>query len=85
MAFLAPLGEMLLTGIEGAAASGIATEAVKTFAPPIKNVIADETGKIIGKTARDNPTGIVNQTLDSAYLYKKRPHHHHKRHKRTVG
>ena len=46
-AFLPMLGEFIMTGIEGGVATGLATEAYNEFAPKVKKVITDETGKII--------------------------------------
>ena len=85
MAFLFPAAELVLDAVEAGAVSSFGNAVINTFAPPIKQTIADESGKIIGKVAKENPGGLVDKTVDASYFYKKRPHHHKKHHKRRVG
>ena len=84
-AFLFPAAELVLDAVEGATVSSFGNSIINTFAPKAKEIVANETGKIIGKTAKDNPGGIVDTTVNTAYFYKKKPYHHHKKHKRRVG
>jgi len=85
MAFILPLiGETLVSGVEAGIAGGIVHEIAHQFAPPLKNIIADEAGKVIGNVAKNNPTGIVNATLQKAYLYKNIPAHHKRKIKRRI-
>jgi hypothetical protein len=86
MAFMLPMiGETIVSGLEAGVAGGLIQEVAHQFAPPIKNIVADETGKIIGNVAKNNPDGIVNKTLDKATFYKSIPKHHKKRIKRRIG
>ena len=86
MAFILPMiGETIVSGLEAGMAGGLIQEVAHQFAPNIKNITADETGKIIGKMAKDNPKGIINKTLNKATFYKAIPHHHKKKIKRRIG
>lgn len=85
MAFMLPMiGETIVSGLEAGMAGGLIQEVAHQFAPPIKNIVADETGKIIGNVAKNNPDGIVNKTLNKATFYKAIPHHHKKKIKRRI-
>ena len=68
MAFMLPMiGETIVSGLEAGVAGGLIQEVAHQFAPPIKNIVADETGKIIGNVAKNNPDGLVNNTLEKAF------------------
>ena len=86
MAFLLPLGEIVLEGITAGAASNMGKEIYNTFAPKLKDASTDLLGKKIGGYAHDNPNGFVAQTLEKSYQYSKRPAsatHHNHRHRRS--
>lgn len=86
MAFLLPLGELVLEGIAGGVASNMGKEIYDQFAPRLKEGAIDLAGKKIGAYAQDNPKGFVAQTLEKSYQYSKLPRektHHNHRHKRS--
>ena len=85
MAFLLPLGEIVLEGMAAGAASNMGKELYDQFAPKLKTEAADLAGRKIGGYAKANPTGFVAQTLEKSYQYSKATReqtHHNHRHKR---
>lgn len=95
MAFLYPLGEIVIEGIEAGLASNMGKEIINSFAPKIKDGIIDLTGKQIAAYAAAQPTGFVAKTINKAYKYanyannanyanipREKTHHSH-RHKRA--
>ena len=86
MAFLLPLGELVIEGIAGGVASNMGKEIYDQFAPRLKEGAIDLAGKKIGGYAQAHPTGFVAQTLEKSYQYSKLPRektHHNHRHKRS--
>lgn len=86
MAFLLPLGELVLEGMATGVASNMGKEIYDTFAPKLKDASSDLLGKQIGGYAQENPEGFVAQTLQKSYQYSLRPAkstHHNNRHKRS--
>jgi len=86
MAFLLPLGELVLEGIASGMATNMGKEVYDTFAPKLKDASTDLLGKKIGGYAHENPDGFVAQTLEKSYQYSLRPAsstNHQHRHKRS--
>jgi hypothetical protein len=86
MAFLLPLGELVLEGMATGMATNMGKEVYDSFAPKLKDASTDLLGKKIGGYAHDNPDGFVAQTLEKSYQYSKRPPpttHHNNRHRRS--
>jgi hypothetical protein len=86
MAFLLPLGELVLEGMALGASTNMGKEVYDTFAPKLKDASTDFLGKKIGGYAHDNPNGFVAETLEKSYQFSKAPpdaHHHNHRHKRS--
>jgi len=75
MAFLLPLGEIILEGMAAGAATNMGKEVYDTFAPKLKDGASDLIGKKIGGYAHDYPDGFVAETLNKAYQYSNRPSH----------
>ena len=69
MAFLLPLGEIILEGLAAGAATNMGKEVYDTFAPKLKDASSDLIGKKIGGYAHDNPDGFVAETLNKSYQY----------------
>ena len=87
MAFLLPLGELVLEGLEAGVASNMGKEIYDSFAPKIRDASADLLGKQIAGYARENPNGFVAETLNKTYQYAKRPttnntQHSHRHHRK---
>ncbi len=72
MSFLLPVGELILDGIEGAAAGNMMNAVYNEFKEPAKKWLSDEAGSVVGDYAKNNPGGIVDMTLDKASNHKKR-------------
>lgn len=85
MAFLLAGAEMVLDAVEAGAVSSFGNAVINQFEKPVKNLVADETGKLAGEYAKNNPGGVVDKAIDKAYLYKKKPYHHHKKKTRRVS
>lgn len=86
MAFLLPLGELVMEGIGAGMAQNMGREIYDQFAPRLKEGAVDLAGRKIGEYAQDHPTGFVAETLEKSYQYSKLPRektHHNHRHKRT--
>ena len=86
MAFLLPLGELVMEGIGAGMAQNMGKEIYDQFAPRLKEGAIDLAGRKIGEYAQDHPTGFVAETLEKSYQYSKLPRektHHNCRHKRT--
>jgi hypothetical protein len=86
MAFLLPLGELVLEGMAMGASTNMGKEVYDTFAPKLKDASSDLLGKKIGGYAHDNPNGFVAQTLEKSYQYSKYPRppsQHNHRHRRS--
>lgn len=84
MAFLLPLGELVMEGIGAGMAQNMGKEIYDQFAPRLKEGAVDLAGKKIGEYAQNHPTGFVAETLEKSYQYSKLPRektHHNHRHK----
>jgi hypothetical protein len=71
MAFLLPLGELVLEGMASGMATNMGKEVYDTFAPKLRDASTDLLGKKIGGYAHDNPNGFVAETLEKSYQYSK--------------
>lgn len=82
MAFLLPLGEIVMEGIAEGTATNMGQEIINTFAPKIKEGAMDLLGNIISGYAAQNPKGFIAQTLDKSYQHARYPreriHHSHR-------
>jgi hypothetical protein len=86
MAFLLPLGELVMEGIGAGMAQNMGREIYDQFAPRLKEGAVDLAGRKIGEYAQDHPTGFIAETLEKSYQYSKLPRektHHNHRHKRS--
>lgn len=73
MAFLLPLGEIILEGLAAGAATNMGKEVYDTFAPKLRDGASDLIGQKIGGYAHDYPDGFVAETLNKSYQYSNRP------------
>lgn len=72
MAFLLPVGELILEGVEAGVAGNMVNAVYNEFKEPAKKWISNEAGNVIGDYAKNNPNGIVDMTLDKASNHRKR-------------
>ena len=72
MAFLLPVGELILDGIEAGVAGNMVNAVYNEFKEPVKKVLTEKAGKVVGDYAKANPDGYVDNIIDQAYIHKKR-------------
>ena len=72
MAFLLPVGELIFTGIEAGIAGNMMNAVYNEFKEPVKKVLTNEAGHLIGDYAKNNPNGVVDMTLQKAHAHAKR-------------
>lgn len=58
--------ELVLDGVEAAGAGAIVSGIYKHFEQPVKKMVVDEAGKLVGEYAKNNPAGVVDMALESA-------------------
>jgi hypothetical protein len=63
--------ELVLDGAEALGAGSIVHGVYEHFKEPVKKLVTDEAGKLVGNYARNNPGGIVDMSLESASTYRK--------------
>lgn len=72
MAFLLPVGELILDGIESGVAGNMVNAVYNEFKEPVKQVLTEKAGKVVGDYAKANPDGYVDNIVEQAYIQKKR-------------
>lgn len=71
MAFLAPIGELVLDATEATAGAGFLSNMWHHFEQPIKKFAVEEAGQLVGSYAKSHPGGLVDQSLATASGYRK--------------
>ena len=73
MAALLPLfGELVLDGAEAVGAGSIVSGVYNEFKEPIKQVLTEKAGKVVGDYAKEHPDGYVDNIVEKAYIQKRR-------------
>lgn len=72
MAFLLPVGELILDGIESGVAGNMVNAVYNEFKEPVKQVLTEKAGKVVGDYAKAHPDGYVDNIVEQAYIQKKR-------------
>ena len=72
MAFLLPVGELVLNAVEAGVAGNMMNAVYNEFKEPVKQVITEKTGKLVGEYAKAHPDGYVDNIVEQSYIHKKR-------------
>ena len=72
MAFLLPVGELVLNAVEAGVAGNMVNAVYNEFKEPVKQVITEKAGKIVGDYAKAHPDGYVDNIVEQSYIHKKR-------------
>ena len=72
MAFLLPVGELVLNAVEAGAAGNMMNAVYNEFKEPVKQVITEKAGKLVGDYAKAHPDGYVDNIVEQSYIHKKR-------------
>jgi len=72
MAFLLPVGELVLNAVEAGVAGNMMNAVYNEFKEPVKKVITEKTGKLVGEYAKAHPDGYVDNIVEQSYIHKKR-------------
>jgi uncharacterized phage-associated protein len=72
MAFLLPVGELVLNAVEAGVAGNMVNAVYNEFKEPVKQVLTEKAGKVVGDYAKANPDGYVDNIVEQAYIQKKR-------------
>ena len=71
-AFLYPVGELVLNAVEAGVAGNMVNAVYNEFKEPVKQVLTEKAGKVVGDYAKANPDGYVDNIVEQAYIHKKR-------------
>ena len=72
MAFLLPVGELVLNAVEAGVAGNMMNAVYNEFKEPVKQVITEKAGKLVGDYAKAHPDGYVDNIVEQSYIHKKR-------------
>ena len=72
MAFLLPVGELVLNAVEAGVAGNMVNAVYNEFKEPVKQVITEKAGKLVGDYAKAHPDGYVDNIVEQSYIHKKR-------------
>jgi hypothetical protein len=69
MSFLLPVGELVLNAVE---AGNMVNAVYNEFKEPVKQVLTEKAGKVVGEYAKAHPDGYVDNIVEQSYIHKKR-------------
>jgi uncharacterized phage-associated protein len=72
MAFLLPVGELVLNAVEAGVAGNMVNAVYNEFKEPVKQVLTEKAGKVVGEYAKAHPDGYVDNIVEQSYIHKKR-------------
>ena len=72
MAFLLPVGELVLNAVEAGVAGNMVNAVYNEFKEPVKQVLTEKAGKLVGDYAKAHPDGYVDNIVEQSYIHKKR-------------
>jgi len=72
MSFLLPVGELVLNAVEAGVAGNMVNAVYNEFKEPVKQVITEKAGKLVGDYAKAHPDGYVDNIVEQSYIHKKR-------------
>jgi len=71
-AFLMPVGELVLNAVEAGVAGNMVNAVYNEFKEPVKQVLTEKAGKLVGDYAKAHPDGYVDNIVEQSYIHKKR-------------
>jgi uncharacterized phage-associated protein len=72
MSFLLPVGELVLNAVEAGVAGNMVNAVYNEFKEPVKQVLTEKAGKVVGEYAKAHPDGYVDNIVEQSYIHKKR-------------
>jgi len=72
MSFLLPVGELVLNAVEAGVAGNMVNAVYNEFKEPVKQVLTEKAGKLVGDYAKAHPDGYVDNIVEQSYIHKKR-------------
>ena len=70
--FLLPVGELVLNAVEAGVAGNMVNAVYNEFKEPVKQVLTEKAGKLVGDYAKAHPDGYVDNIVEQSYIHKKR-------------